>query len=88
MIDPDMVLIIDGQLKATSRGLLNIWTVYDHPKDFPNSFVARRFEMDKITDDVIEAATLDALREKFANCGLVCLTRHPNDDPCILETWL
>lgn len=24
-------------------GVLSIWTVYDHPLDFPNEYVARRF---------------------------------------------
>lgn len=23
---------------------ITLWTVYDHPRDYPNNFVARRFE--------------------------------------------
>jgi len=69
-----------------------MWTVYDHPRDFPKSFVARKFSVTAAgaaaTSDVIISPDLTALRELMAVKGLTCLTRHPSDDPVIVETWL
>jgi len=67
---------------------LNIWTVYERPKDLGVAFAARRFEMDKPTGEVIVADSLDLIRKALAEKGLVQLGRHPTDDPVIVETWL
>ena len=68
---------------------LSLWTVYDHPTDYPDSYVARRFEVPGgPTDDVLETETLEALRAEFERRGLVCLPRASGDDPRIIETWL
>jgi hypothetical protein len=79
--------ILEAQADAQRRGVLNMWVIYDHPKDFPEGHVARRFELDQVTGDII-IGQLDALRKNFIRCGLVCLTRDPSDDPVIVETWL
>lgn len=72
--------------------MLIMWTVYDHPRDFPNNFVARRWLITaagpKATDDVVVMAKLDSFRAAMQRCGRVCLPRRPNDDPVILEVWL
>jgi hypothetical protein len=69
-----------------------MWTVYDHPKDFPHSFVARRFEVAKAvswpTDDILVSGDLDMLRDELAARGLTPITRDPDDDPKIVEVWL
>jgi hypothetical protein len=71
---------------------MEMWTVYDHPHDFPEHFVARLFVMsaDTVgpTQLVLVANTLDELRDEFESHGLVCLTRHPSDDAKIVEVWL
>lgn len=71
---------------------LAMWTVYDHPLDFPDKFVARRFDVDadgpKPTDEVIVSKHLYIVRECMAVRGLVCLTRNEGDDLKIVETWL
>lgn len=70
---------------------LEIWTVYDHPSDYPDAFVARlhlvHADAVEPTDLVVSAPTLPALRLKLPP-GLSCLTRDPTDDPCIVESWL
>ncbi len=68
--------------------LLNMFVVYDHPKDYPAHFVVRRFEYDRPTDDVQLFASLHDLRLMMMYRGLSCLTRNPEDDPVIVETWL
>ena len=80
-------IILKAQRDAQARGVLNLWTIYDRPKDFPDSYVARRFEYDTPTMDVIKG-TLPRLRQSFRRCGLTCLTRSPGDDTVIVETWL
>ena len=67
---------------------LTIWAIYDHPSDFPDTWVARRFVNDKVTSDVLVSTDLDTLRRHFARLGLVRLDRNPADDPVIVETWL
>ena len=84
--------IRDINKAAFDRGILSMWTVYDHPKDFPDGFMARRSEIGGgvpvpvLTDDVV-TGDLRMIRECMARCGLVCLTRDPSDDPVIVETW-
>lgn len=80
--------------EAIARGVLSIWTVYDHPADFPNSYVARRFEVGKhsrgiptVTTDIVQGE-LQIIRESFRHCGLTCLQRDDSDEPQIIESWL
>lgn len=73
--------------------VLRMWTVYDHPKDFPDYFVARLYEVDgsgvRATESVIQAKNLDTLREMLlCDMHLTCLPRFANDDPAIVEVWL
>ena len=72
--------------KSTS---LSLWTVYDHPSDYPHCFVARRFEMDEPTNDVITGGTLAQVRAQLGLLGVsVRLEREPGDDENIVEVWL
>jgi hypothetical protein len=74
---------------------LLIWTVYERPDDFPDSFICRPFSTlprkvgaaPLALDCYLEAATLAELR-MLLPAGLTMLTRAPGDDPKILETWL
>ena len=72
---------------------LGIWTVYDNPTDYPDKFVARRFDCDadgaKPSGSIIVAPDLDTLRDILAfEMHLICLARSPEDDAKIIETWL
>lgn len=95
MADDDIVRhIVVAQAKAAKQDRLAMWTVYDHPSDFPRGYVARRFEIGKgldgpqPTDDVVGAGDLQQLRDSLRHAGLVCLTRNEGDEPQIVETWL
>jgi len=70
---------------------LSIWTVYDHPLDRPDDFVARRFEILRMhvtaTNDVLTAPTLEQLRDKLPP-GLTLLPREALDDAKIVESWV
>lgn len=72
---------------------LAMWTVYDHPLDYPDKFVARRFDFDasgpKPSASIIVAPDLETLRDILEfELHLVKLMRSPGDDPKIVETWL
>jgi hypothetical protein len=75
-----------------SDDALYMWTVYEHPRDAPEKYVARlwRIERGKTaeTDTVILRDTLDEMRIVLARMNLYRLERDPLDDPVIVETWL
>lgn len=67
---------------------LSVWTVYDHPRDWPDYYVAREWKLDEPTDNFECYRDLERLRRAMQTKGLVRLERNPGDDPVILETWL
>lgn len=69
-------------------GSLDVWTVYDNPKDYPGWFVARRFTLDGPTGDTMTARRLEDLRNSLMTMGLTCIPRSPEDDPVIVESWI
>jgi hypothetical protein len=74
------------------KGVLYLWTVYDHPLDFPHAFVARRFAVERgtsrATSIVLTAESLTAIRAEMLSRGLHRIARAPSDDAKIVETWL
>lgn len=71
-------------------GTLPMWTVYDHPADYPDHFIARKWICGKetdATDEVLMDKDLDQLRAKLPP-GMYCLPRNAKDDPVIVETWV
>lgn len=72
---------------------LAMWTVYDRPLDYPDKFVARRFDVDdggyRPSGSIIIAPDLETLRNILEfELHLTCLSRSPEDEPQIVETWL
>jgi hypothetical protein len=73
---------------------LPMWVVYDHPRDFPRNFVARKHVWNGHAQayvpsaDIIVTPDLDELHGVLAQLGLAKLDRMPGDDPVVLETWL
>jgi len=66
-----------------------MWTIYDHPSDFPEVYVARLWEGDRATDEHIVRAELTDLRIEVQRRGATGrLPRSLADDPVILEVWL
>lgn len=74
--------------------LMSTWTVYDHPKDFPDHFVARRFEVvigdlePRWTSDVYLAHDIEQLHQHFERLGLAFLPRFEADEPQIMGVWM
>lgn len=69
-----------------------MWTIYDHPRDFPDDFVARKFLVSgrgpRATLDVLCFRDIEAARQSMISMGLTRIQRDPNDEPQIVEVWL
>jgi len=72
---------------------LFIWTAYDHPSDFPDYYVARKFSVNNNgpTDEFCLANTFDELYERVQERSpyyLDFICRSPEDNPVIMGTWI
>ena len=69
-----------------------MWTIYDHPTDYPKDFVARKWEIystgARATSDLLRSDDLATLRGLLDQQNLCMIHRSPDDDPTIVETWL
>jgi hypothetical protein len=70
---------------------LKLWTVYEHPRDYPTKYVARCTEIGDgqpwVHEEALVADTLDELRAQLPP-GLHRLPRDEADAPVIVEVWL
>jgi len=78
---------------ATARRLyVDVWVVYDHPTDWPDWYVARRWRVENQkyhpTPDLLMARKLGDLRGRLHGNGFTPIEPMPGDDPVIMETWL
>lgn len=81
-------LLID--VASQSAGLV-LYTIYDHPQDFPDYFVVRRWLVASNQPLPCRDCDLfDTLEDARASIprGLSMITRSADDDPVIRETWL
>lgn len=71
---------------------ITLWTIYEKPLDYPDSFVLRRWRVlgdNRIVPDegCFLTKTLEGARELIPQ-GLCNIGRYPCDDPAILEVWI
>lgn len=72
---------------------LIIYTIYDHPSDYPDQYVCRRFVIDDhgIAIDrkpLIVTRDLEHIRDYMKNLLLTCVPRADCDEGQIVEVWL
>jgi hypothetical protein len=72
---------------------MSMWTIYDHPRDYPAGFVVREWFILRGQTQPVPAASgigVDTLEEARACVprGLMRLPRAPHDDPAVAETWV
>ena len=73
---------------------LSIYTVYDHPLDYPNSYVVKKWICNvnppvQDSNFLIIGEDLDRIREMLVmEMGLTVLPREINDDLVILENYI
>ena len=73
--------------------LLDIWVIYDHPRDQPEFYIVRRqraTNTGSILHDVRSYGfrELEHARAWLRQQGLTPLARMDEDDPVIIETWI
>lgn len=88
-----MVLKEFTGLPGSENNGLEIYTVYDHPTDYPDSFVVRRWrviEGKEIPDDklLIQSKDLNLIENILLEMGLTPIPRLPGDDPVILKNYI
>lgn len=69
---------------------LDMFVIYDHPKDHPDCYVVRRWAYAPrfvATNEAKLATTLERAREHVPR-GHCRVPRSPGDDPVIVESWL
>jgi hypothetical protein len=73
------------------RDRLPMWTVFDHPADYPDSYVARcafSLPTHEPTGVVLIGQELEPIRFRLASFGLTPMQRSPSDAAHIMETWI
>jgi hypothetical protein len=75
-----------------SAKTVNLYVIYDHPFDYPDDFVIRRWEMQQPKEIVGLAKTLEQaramLKSSVKGVMLTNIGRYGADDPKITEVWL
>lgn len=77
-----------GMKWHTNPHTVNLFTIYKHPTDHPNSYVVRRFELDQATSEYALAPTLELARALIPPSADQCIAHDPSDDCKIVETWV
>jgi hypothetical protein len=73
---------------------LVMWTVYKHPNDYPDEYVARKVviaeDFYRSSKESISSRSLRDVRNLLRSLypGLIQLKRPPDDEPHIVEVWL
>jgi hypothetical protein len=86
----------DGKVEETPQENVSgpeMFTIYDKPSDYPNSYVVRRVVLaaGQIQTDatpLMVGVSLEAIRAFLRSRGCVNIGRQPGDDPVILEVWV
>jgi hypothetical protein len=78
---------IKGTSSQTAPEGLSLWVIYDHPSDYPNHYVVRRW-VGSFPDE--ECGLFERLADarRHVPPGSVKIEPADNDDPKILEIWL
>lgn len=70
---------------------MKIFTIYDHPRDYPDNFVVRGFDISDTGPapdlNCTLANTLEEARKAIPS-GLINVGRFSDDDAAILEVWI
>lgn len=73
--------------------VLPAYAIYDHPKDYPDSFVVNRWLCGsgisvRDEDYIILSDSVELIKTDLENKGLSFMPRSADDDPCIIGTYI
>jgi len=80
------IIITNFNKVNISRMKMPFIVIYDHPKDYSESYVARIFEVNAPTNMVIVSKDLESLREKIPK-NMIKFQREKEDDENIVESY-
>jgi hypothetical protein len=72
---------------------LPLFAIYENPKDFPNKYVVRLWEINRQLGKTI-ATRYCVVKDTLEECrkalppGLYRIGRESSDDPIIIESWI
>lgn len=84
----------ENQIKHLIKKNMNLYTIYNSPIDYPDTYVVRRWEVEPPDNEpvaknvVIIGQNLNEIRSALRNMGLFVIPRDESDDKKIVETWL
>lgn len=88
-LESALKIIVAGR---SDQSVLNMYVVYENPRDFPGEYIVRRHIVtmngDLPTEQGWRTQSLESARLPLQKAGLMMFTRHENDDPVIKEVWL
>lgn len=76
-----------------SGHVLKMHVIYDHPADQPDWVVVREWFVVEGQPQPLPGAfslhvSVNAARDELIDKGLIMIPRDPEDDPCIVESWV
>jgi hypothetical protein len=81
----------DAAPEAPTLLPVELFAVYDHPRDFPEHYAVRKLftAEDGLRQlEWVLFAHLEAARSMLASRGLLCVPRGETDEPELVETWV
>ena len=81
----------------SNHDALSIWQIFDRPRDYPDGFIARRFDVfcegprrgeTSATDDTIKSTNLEYIRSIMMQKFLHRMPRLRGDPPFLVECWI
>ena len=92
-----MQFVVDDRMLAPRTDAITQYAIYDHPRDFPQHFVVRPWDIvrgrppePRLVRVLFEE--LDAARSWCAQHGCACIGRSDGadetDDEAIIEVWM
>lgn len=84
----DMILKTFVGVDLSTLAQVPIIAVYKNPRDYPDKYVARLWDINnKLTNIIVTADSLFGIRELIPQ-HMHRFPRQANDDPVIVETYL
>ena len=78
--------------RENKNAILSMWTIYGKTADFPQHFVARKWNVgvksQTPTAHIILELDVEILRQHMLSKGLTLIPRFETDHPSIIEVWL
>ncbi|MBQ2634039.1 MAG: hypothetical protein IJF88_05630 [Oscillospiraceae bacterium] len=74
--------------RLVKQTTIPIITVYAHPADYPDKYVARVWDVNRPTSLAAIADTYEELLQAIPTNQMTRMEPSPKDDPVIRETWI